>query len=615
MVALYNSTDGPNWENNENWLSDEPLDSWYGVIVVGGRVTELHLGGNGLRGEIPAEIGRLTQLRQLRFGEGNVLTGELPAEMSRLTRLEVMDMGDGELSGSIPAWLGDLTNLRWLNLLGNKLEGEVPMELGKLTNLELLTINLNFGLTGPLPMGLMDIENLKWLNFQNTSVCAPLDEDFQAWLRMGPDRRGPDCLPEKFAEEPEGQPVTPDRAALVALYQNTGGENWERDWNWLTDRPLDTWWGVKTVDGRVTELRLDGNGLEGELPPELGDLTHLTRLVFRENQIGGQLPPEMAQLTNLRELDLAFNEVEGGIPAWLGELTNLKQLYLEKNQFVDQVPAELGNLTKLNVLTLNRNRGLSGALPTALVEISKIVSFRFDSTGLCAPLDDDFQVWLKGILDSTGPNCLPESVVEVPISPDRDALVALFEATDGESWTNFDGWLTDRPIGTWFGVTTVDGRVTKLELRRNSLTGVMPPEIGELVHLKELLLFGNQLTGEMPPEMRRLSKLTRLELNSNELNGPIPAWLGGLTNLDGLYLAHNRLVGEIPSELGNLVNLFSLTFDQNPELTGPLPQTLTKLTDLYSLYFHGTGLCAPIDDRFQAWIRNVPDHQGVSCSK
>ena len=109
----------------------------------------------------------------------------------------------------------------------------------------------------------MGIEGLKWLNFQNTSVCAPLDEDFQAWMRMESERRGQDCLPEKFVDEPLGQPVTPDRAALVALYKPPGDRIGHATWNWLTDKPLDTWWGVKTVDGRVTELNLAGVYLEG----------------------------------------------------------------------------------------------------------------------------------------------------------------------------------------------------------------------------------------------------------------------------------------------------------------------------------------------------------------
>ena len=31
LVALYNSTDGPNWDDAQNWLSDRPLREWNGV--------------------------------------------------------------------------------------------------------------------------------------------------------------------------------------------------------------------------------------------------------------------------------------------------------------------------------------------------------------------------------------------------------------------------------------------------------------------------------------------------------------------------------------------------------------------------------------------------------
>ena len=31
LVALYNATDGPNWTDNTNWLSNEPLSEWHGV--------------------------------------------------------------------------------------------------------------------------------------------------------------------------------------------------------------------------------------------------------------------------------------------------------------------------------------------------------------------------------------------------------------------------------------------------------------------------------------------------------------------------------------------------------------------------------------------------------
>ena len=48
---------------------------------------------------------------------------------------------------------------------------------------------------------------------------------------------------------------------------------------------------------------------------------------------------------------------------------------------------------------------------------------------------------------------------------DREALVALYNATDGSNWHNNSNWLSDVPIRHWTGVTTDDnGRVTKLAL-------------------------------------------------------------------------------------------------------------------------------------------------------
>ena len=53
------------------------------------------------------------------------------------------------------------------------------------------------------------------------------------------------------------QAVSPDRAALVALYKATGGANWTNNTNWLTNAPIGQWQGVTTdSQGRVTELNL-----------------------------------------------------------------------------------------------------------------------------------------------------------------------------------------------------------------------------------------------------------------------------------------------------------------------------------------------------------------------
>ena len=64
LVALYESTDGDNWYNNDGWLK-APVAEWYGVTVSGDRVVGLDLGSNLLTGEIPPELGQLSSLEVL----------------------------------------------------------------------------------------------------------------------------------------------------------------------------------------------------------------------------------------------------------------------------------------------------------------------------------------------------------------------------------------------------------------------------------------------------------------------------------------------------------------------------------------------------------------------
>ena len=181
LMALYNATDGANWTNNTNWLTNEAISEWHGVVTDGeGRVERLLLGHNELSGEIPTELGNLTNLEWLDLSKKK-LSGEIPASLGNLTNLQVLRLNYGTLSGSIPVELGDLTNLQWLDLGINWLSGEIPVELGSLTNLRDLYLSGN-ELSGSIPVELRHRSNLRILNVSGTNVCAPRDTIFQAWL-------------------------------------------------------------------------------------------------------------------------------------------------------------------------------------------------------------------------------------------------------------------------------------------------------------------------------------------------------------------------------------------------------------------------------------------------
>ena len=194
------------------------------------------------------------------------------------------------------------------------------------------------------------------------------------------------------------------------------------------------------------------------------------------------------------------------------------------------------------------------------------------------------------------------AVAQDGVESDRAALEALYDATGGAGWTHSTNWKTTAPVGEWHGVTTdADGRVTRLYLSFNNVTGRIPPALGNLARLRELYLAWNELTGPIPSELERLVNLERLNLLGNEFPGPVPAWLGSMTGLRSLYLGWNGLSGPIPRELERLVNLEQLNLSSN-ELTGPVPAWLGSMTSLRSLELGWNELTGPIPPELERLV-------------
>ncbi len=172
------------------------------------------------------------------------------------------------------------------------------------------------------------------------------------------------------------------------------------------------------------------------------------------------------------------------------------------------------------------------------------------------------------------------AVAQGSVEDDRNALVAFYDSTGGDTWKTNTNWKSDRPLAQWHGVgTDSHGKVIEIRLKFNWLTGEIPAELENLTNIKWLKLHHNQLTGEIPAELGNLANLQGLWLHGNQLTGEIPVELGNLTNLKALRLNNNQLTGEIPAELGNLTNLVELLLNDN-QLTGEIPVELENLTNL-----------------------------------
>lgn len=177
---------------------------------------------------------------------------------------------------------------------------------------------------------------------------------------------------------------------------------------------------------------------------------------------------------------------------------------------------------------------------------------------------------------------------------ERNALIALYQATQGQQWKTNTGWLG--APGTecqWFKVGCDSNQsVFTLFLGSNNLVGTIPAAIGDLPRLQKLYLDNNALSGPIPPQIGALTSLTELALATNQLTGTIPPQIGALTNLRLLFLGVNALEGPIPPAVGNLTNLEQMVFGGN-KLTGGIPD-LSRLTKLTNLNFRANKLTGAI---------------------
>ncbi len=285
LVTLYKAMDGPDWENAENWLTDTPLGTWYGVETDSrGRVIRLSLSSNGPTGPIPPELGNLTSLRELSLG-WNSLTGSIPPELGNLTSLENLSLQRNRLTGPIPPELGNLTSLRELSLQSNALTGPIPPELGNFTRLEKLWLESN-ALTGPIPSEFGNLTSLRELSLPDNDLTGPIPPEFGNFTRL-----------ERLWLESNALtgPIPPELGNLTNL----------------------------------EELRLEENTLTGPVPPEVGDLTSLTGLHLSGNSdMAGILPTELTRLGRLETLLAVHTDLcapsDPGFQAWLGSIYRLR---------------------------------------------------------------------------------------------------------------------------------------------------------------------------------------------------------------------------------------------------------------------------------------------------
>jgi len=368
--------------------------------------------------------------------------------------------------------------------------------------------------------------------------------------------------------------------ALVEIYNSTNGELWNNNTGWnVTNTPC-SWYGIQCSGGHITRVYLQYNQLSGTLPAEIGNLTYLEVLNIRNNSLCGNIPVELMNLIHLWALSLDYNHLSASEPELIDWLNNLNPGW-ETTQTSCPVPSTLQlssatySITENGgqaSITVTRRESSNGAITVDYATSDDTATAGSDYTAISGTLnwgdgdtasksftininDDSLvegdETLIVSLANATGgaelgtPNTAvltitdndPPTgfdctiVTEIPLE-ECQALVEIYNSTNGDSWTDNTGWnLTHTPC-SWYGIECSGGHITRLYLWYNQLTGTIPQEIEGLSYLVVLNIRNNSLCGMIPVELMNLTQLWALSLDYNHLSADDPGLIAWLNNLN-----------------------------------------------------------------------------------
>lgn len=313
----------------------------------------------------------------------------------------------------------------------------------------------------------------------------------------------------------------------MSIYNQTNGDNWTQKWDLSLDPYY--WRGVKISGGFVTELNLNGRGLDGNFPSSILNLTKLKKLDVSSNKLTGNVP-SLAGLINLFYLNLSNNSLEGDIFQSISNLNKLQEIHLGDNNF-ELSSKDFSSFSQLISLDISK------------CNISEIPSNL-----------------------NTLPNFINLNVSKNNITNYSN----LSSITNLEELKISGNQLTEIP--------SVIGNLTKLktlDVSNNSLTQFAT--LSNLTQLEWLSLENNALQN-VPSEIQNLQKLIHLNLGRNLLTSGFST-ISALPKLEQLWLDHNQISGSFPTEILSSPHLMSLSVQSN-NISGNIPSNIPEICNI-----------------------------------
>ncbi|OIV90909.1 hypothetical protein TanjilG_16869 [Lupinus angustifolius] len=203
-------------------------------------------------------------------------------------------------------------------------------------------------------------------------------------------------------------------------------------------------------------------------------------------------------------------------------------------------------------------------------------------------------------------------IVQTSPTPDLDALISFKTASDTSK--KLTTWNTTTNPCTWYGVSCINNRVSRLVLENLDLQGSVLP-LTSLTHLRVLSLKHNRFTGPVP-SLSNFTALKLLFLSHNTFDGNFPSTVTSLFRLYRLDLSYNHFAGDIPVTVERLTKLLTLRLENN-QFSGHIPGV--SIPSLQDFNVSGNHLSGEIPESFSGFpessFRKNPSLCGAPVQK
>ncbi len=290
LVDLYFSTQGENWTTNTNWLdATRSVDTWFGITVEDGHVTQIQLNNNNLQ-------------------------NSAFEKMIYLPKLKWLDLGNNKLTGFNFHGTDSLVSLDSFMIYNNQLifEDLIPA----FSTLNYPNFSKQFNYSPQAKIG--TTENIIKMTDENFSVeiaeqfLSPNDQ-FQWYKEYSPlegeTNSGIDFFPVSTSDTGSyylqiTNPYVPNLTLYSELIHievtnslvdslllfDLTEKYPQLKTIWDNNDPFSTWPGVTFENGKVSTLNLSGLQLEGDFSSFFTDFDSLKWLDMSNNKLSGEFP-------------------------------------------------------------------------------------------------------------------------------------------------------------------------------------------------------------------------------------------------------------------------------------------------------------------------------------